>query len=332
MIKVKLSTTTPEWPLLRQTPDSKGIWNGCQFYADQDIEDCDYWVVYEGVRETEKALCSPENTILITAEPFIEHYPSKFLVQFKTVVTFHRNIKHPNMIFSQPGLPWHVGRRVINGKNVGFSKDYNELKAIKHFKKDELIAVISSNKTFYSGHVKRLKFVRKLARQERFDIDIFGRGINDIEDKWNAIARYKYHVAVENSTYPDYFTEKLTDAFLGGSYPFYYGCTNIFDYFPKGSLAVIDINNFEKTIEIIDNAIRNEFYERSIEKIQAARDLVLDKYNIFPLITNLISSTQPKESKDREVVKIEPARKFRDLSTRMINKVKINANRLRAKL
>lgn len=332
MIKVKLSTTTPKWPLLRQTPNSKGIWNGCQFYVDQDIEDCDYLVVYEGVLETEKALCAPENTILITAEPFSEHYPSKFLAQFKTIVTFHRNIKHPNVIFSQPGLPWHVGRRVINGKNVGFSKGYNELKAIKHFKKDKLIAVISSDKAFYPGHVKRLKFVRKLAKQERFDIDIFGRGINDIEDKWDAIARYKYHVAIENSTYPDYFTEKLTDAFLGGSYPFYYGCTNIFDYFQKGSLAVIDIINFERAIEIIDNAMRNEFYEKSIEKIQAARDLVLDKYNIFSLITNLINSAQSKENKDRELVTIEPARKFRSLGTRVINKIKLNANRMRAKL
>jgi len=332
MIKVKLSTMTPEWPLLRQTPDSKGIWNGCQFYVDQDIEDCDYWVVYEGVLETEKALCSPENTLLITAEPFSAHYPPKFLAQFKTVATFHRDIKHPNVIYTQPGLPWHVGRRVINGKNVSFSKDYNELKAIKHFEKDKVISVISSDKAFYPGHVKRLKFVRKLARQKHFDIDIFGRGINDIEDKWDAIARYKYNIAIENSTYPDYFTEKLTDAFLGGSYPFYYGCTNIFDYFPKGSLTLIDINNFEKAIETIDNSIRNKFYEKSIKKIQAARDLVLDKYNIFPLITDLINSIQPKESKDQELVTIEPARKFRSLSTRMVNKIKVNANRLRAML
>jgi hypothetical protein len=251
---------------LRQTPDSKGIWNGCQFYVDQDIEDCDYWVVYEGALKTEKAPCIPENTILITAEPFSWHYPSKFLAQFKTVVTFHRNLKHPSVIFSQPGLPWHLGRRIINGKNVGFSKDYNELKAKKHLKNDYLIAVIPSDKAFYPGHVRRLKFVRKLARQKRFDIYVFGKGINDIEDKWNAIARYKYHVAIENSTYPDYFTEKLTDAFLGNSYPFYYGCTNIFDYFPKGSLTVIDINNFEEAVEIIDNAMRNEFYEKSIEK------------------------------------------------------------------
>ncbi|MEM2117722.1 MAG: glycosyltransferase family 10 [Candidatus Bathyarchaeia archaeon] len=330
MLKVKLSTMTPEWPLLRQTPDSKGIWNGCQFYVDQDIEDCDYWVVYEGVLKTERTFCPLENIILITAEPFSGHYPQKFLAQFKRVVTFHRDIKHPNVIYSQPGLPWHVGRRVINGKNISFTKDYNELKAIKHFEKDKLIAVISSDKTFYSGHVKRLKFVKKIAKQKRFDIDIFGRGINEIEDKWDAIARYKYNIAIENSTYPDYFTEKLTDVFLGGSYPFYYGCTNIFDYFPEGSLTVIDINNFDEAIEIIDSAIKNKLYEKSIEKIQAARDLVLDKYNIFPLITNIINSTHPSKNKDRKLVKIEPARRFLSLSTRVINKIEVNVNRLRA--
>jgi hypothetical protein len=79
----------------------------------------------------------------------------------------------------------------------------------------------------------------------------------------------------------------LTNAFLGDSYPFYYRCANIFDYFPKGSLAVIDINNFEEVVEIIDKAMRNEFYEKSIEKIQTAHGSVLNKYNFFPLITNL---------------------------------------------
>ena len=49
MYKIKISTQFPEWPLLRQTPGSKGIWDNCQFFVNQDVEECDMWVVYEGL-------------------------------------------------------------------------------------------------------------------------------------------------------------------------------------------------------------------------------------------------------------------------------------------
>jgi len=331
MIEVKLSTISPEWPWTRQTPGSRGVWQGCQFYADQDIKECDYWVVYEGIHETQKTLCPSENTILITAEPSTTHYPQKFMKQFNTVVTFHRKLKHPNIIYSQPGLPWHVGRKVRNDKNISFSKNYEELKEIKDFKKNKLISVVVSNKTFYPGHIKRLKFVKKLAEQNLFEVDIFGRGIRDIEDKWDAIAGYKYHIALENSTQPDYFTEKLTDAFLGSAYPFYYGCPNILDYFPKDALTPIDVDDFEKTIEIIHKTMNDDRYEKSIEKIQIARDLVLDKYNVFALITDIIKRTS-SHNKKRELVTIVPASKYQSINMRAIAKMKTEIARLRARL
>lgn len=331
MIKVKLSTISPEWPWTRQTPDSRGIWNDCQFYVDQNVKECDYWIVYEGIHETQETHCPAENTILITAEPCTAHYPPKFLKQFKTLATFHRKLKHQNTIYTQPGLPWHVGRKVKNDKSIFFSKNYDELKKIKTFKKSKLASVVVSNKTFYPGHIKRLKFVKKLAEQNLFDVDVFGRGIRDIEDKWDAIAEYKYHIVLENSTYLDYFTEKLTDAFLGGTYPFYYGCPNISDYFPKGSLTPIELDDFEKTIRIIDKTMRDNCYEKSVENIQIARDLVLDKYNVFALITDLIKRT-PVQSKKRELVTIVPANKYQSVSMRAIAKMKTEIALLRARL
>jgi len=311
---------------LRQTPNSKGIWDGCQFFVDQDIRECDYWVVYESLCGTQKTLCPPGNTILVTAEPFCVHYPPKFLKQFGTLVTFHRDIECPNVIYNQPALPWHVGI-----KARGFSKDYDELKSIKDLRKDKTISVITSNKAFYPGQLKRLEFVRKLAKQDRFEVDIFGRGIRDIEDKWDAIARYKYHIAIENSRYPDYFSEKLTDAFLGGSYPFYYGCTNIEYYFPESSFTPIDINDFERSVEIIDHAIRGSRYEESIDKIRIARELVLDKYNIFPTIANIIKQRSSQSSENKQTVTLTPARDCQSFAVRAMNRINTEIFLLRSK-
>ena len=331
MITVKISTIDGVWPWTKQTPNERGVWDDCQFYVNQGIEECDYWVVLDGLHDTQKANCSPENTILITGEPYSKlHYPPKFLKQFGTVVTFHRDIKHPNIIYSHPSEQWAVGRNVNDPKDgLKTIKTYDELKLLKDFRKDRTISVITSNKAFYPGHLKRLEFVRKLAKQDRFHVDVFGLGIREINDKWDALAKYKYHIALENTRYPDYFTNKLTDPFLCGCYPFYYGCTNIQDYFPQGSLSPIDIGDFEKTVETIDKAIKSNRYEESVDKIRTARELVLDKYNAFPTIANIIKRRPLKNNKQE--VTLVPARELQLFSVRAIAKVKREIFLLRTK-
>lgn len=299
MIKIKLTTSFTGWPLLvRQTLGSKGIWGNCQFFENQDVKECDFWVVYEGLLKLERTICPPANTILITGEPSsIKEYNKKYLSQFGTVITFHRGLEHPNIINTHPSMPWRVGMRIENTNNISYSKAYGELKAIKRINKDKLISVISSNKTITEGHRKRLYFVEKLARHFGPRLDVYGFGVRAVADTWDAISRYKYYIAIENSSFHNYWTEKLSDAFLCGSYPFYHGCPNIHDYFPEGSLTCIDINDLEKSVAIIEKAIENRQYEESINEINDARDMVLDKYNLFPMLCDLFNNINPGTNK-----------------------------------
>ena len=55
----------------------------------------------------------------------------------------------------------------------------------------------------------------------------------------------------------NWFTEKITDIYLGYTCPIYYGCPNIDSYFDKGSFISIDIDNYSDSFEIIDKAINN---------------------------------------------------------------------------
>src|SRR6185436_3361227 len=130
-------------------------------------------------------------------------------------------------------------------------------------KKDKVLSIVVSNKTFTKGHKKRFDFLQKIEKELGDTIDIFGFGFKTIEDKWDAIAPYKYHIAIENASYNDYWTEKLSDAFLGQTHPIYYGCPNIYDYFPKNSLSVIDIEKPDEAIEKIKGIIRSNTYEES---------------------------------------------------------------------
>lgn len=303
MIKVKLSTDFPYEPIIRQTPGRRGIWGNCQFITDSQVHDCDFWVIYNGVMHHETAYCPPQNTILITGEPpSILDYPPAYAMQFSRVVTCHANIPHPRLILNQTGLCWHVGRVLININNreSRVNLDYDDFKRMHSFHKPKLMSVITSSKDFTEGHHKRLNLVRRLKEYFGADIDVFGRGIREVDDKWDAVSPYKYHIALENSSYPHYWTEKLADAYLAGAYPIYYGCPNLEDYFPNGSYTRINVDDVEGTIRTIENCIREQRYEASQDKIMEARNLVLDKYNIFALIAEL--TRQPTGGRKKIVV------------------------------
>ena len=283
MITVKVSNQFPSWPLLRQTPGSSGVWGNCRFLVNDNTEECDFWVVYDGLLQSETVRCPTRNTIFVTGEPpGLKRYSTEFLGQFAGIITCHKNIEHPHVIRTQQSLPWHMGRRVKNEVNLSFSKDYDELKGLESYKKTKLISIISSNKNQSVGHRERLAFVRAIERYPDFEIDIFGRGIRDIEDKWDAIADYKYHIVVENGSYADYWTEKLADAYLGGAYPFYYGCPNLSDYFPENSYTPIDINDIDLSVKTIREAVKEDLYGKSAQALRIAKDLVLNKFNFLP--------------------------------------------------
>ena len=267
----------------------------------EDIEECDFWVVYEGLLHQEKARCPQENTIFITGEPpSFRKYDSAFLRQFATIITCHRNLEHKGVIYTQQALNWAVGRSVVrNAAKYPFTLDYDALKSMTRFEKDRPLSVISSDKAFSEGHRKRIAFVRGLRRHFGAKIDVFGRGLNEVQDKWDAIARYKYHIVLENSSYADYWTEKLSDAYLAGAYPLYYGCPNILDYFPKVSLTSIDINQPQAALSTIEETIQKNQYEKSINEIMLARNLVLDEYNLFAFLAKYCESLKIWNRKER---------------------------------
>ena len=310
MIKVKL--TYPHWPIERQTPAHKGVWGNYHFYCNTPVDKCDYWVVYEGVEgKSEKTICPRENTIFVTGEPpSIKTYKKEFLDQFATIITCHHDIPHRNPIFQQTGLPWHVGRRQKNHINLEFTKDYDELVSLTDFKKDKLLSAVVSSKKDTPGHQDRLNFIKNLKDHFGESIDIFGRGINEIEDKWDALSRYKYHIALENSFFNHYWTEKLSDAFLAGCHPIYYGCPNIDQYFSLQSLTRIDIKNPQKAISIIEKCINDSTYEKAMRIIEVEREKILNKYNFFPMICDHINKVHEQTaqfSSKKIKIKKEPS-------------------------
>jgi hypothetical protein len=290
MSRIKLNHLFPDQAWERQTPGGKGLWEDHSFHSNDDIDECDYWVVYGNVPGPQTCICPPENVIFICGEPpGWEILSPKFLAQFAAVVSCHRRLKHKRSLHLQQALPWHAGiaynantRRYDPQK----AQTYDELATAQPVK-TKLASVICSNMGILPGHHVRRIFVDRLQEALGDEIDLFGRGIRDFSDKWDVIAPYRYHIAIENSSVANYWTEKLSDAFLAEAYPIYSGCPNIDRYFAKEALSTIDITDTRAAISTIKQIIGSDIDRQTLDIRREAKRLVMNKYNLFPFILSL---------------------------------------------
>ena len=189
-----------------------------------------------------------------------------------------------------------------------YTKDYDELAAPPEIPKTKLLSVISSDKAQTAGHRRRLDFVRRLQEHFGDDIDVFGRGLRPFADKWDVLAPYQYHVALENSEFPDYWTEKLSDALLAGAYPFYGGCPNIGEYFPDAVLSRLDLSDPAGAIRTIERGMAEDRFEATEAARREAARRLLDEYNLFPTLEKIIHDT--RQSLPARPVRIQPQAGF----------------------
>jgi hypothetical protein len=285
MIRVKITANTLD-PFIRQTTGRRGIWNDMEFVFDErDEGPFDAWVVLENMAGVSQARCPKSNTVFVTYEPpSIRGYDDAFLRQFGTVLSFRTDLRHRNRVRTHPLLPWWIGTCGGHaGKQV--TKDYDALKNVDLSQKQKAISCVCSDKAATPDHRKRLNFIRSLKDRLGERLQIFGPGFRDWPaewpDKWDSIAPYQYHLAIENSSHPDYWTEKVADTFLGGAFLIYWGCPNLGDYFPTESFLTVDRDDPDATAEAMNNLLDSARYDKSGPAIAEARRLVLDDYNLF---------------------------------------------------
>ena len=319
MINIRLTPYRPKLGTIysRQTKGHSLISLDGQFRFwlgdDPQMPEPDFWVVQgKGVRSGEHCRVAPENTILLTTEPqSVLVYPQRYLDQFGAVYTCQEQTRHHNVHFSPAILPWFIGfSEDAQGNITSCSLDYDKLKLMLIPKKTKLLSVITSNKAFTQGHIDRLHFVKRLKAHYGDRLDVFGHGFCDFDDKWEVLSQYKYHLVIENSSQLYYWTEKMSDCLLAGTFPFYYGCTNMADYVPRQAFEPIDIHKPEEAISIIDREIAADRYKQSHSALLEAKRLMLDKYNMFEYIADICRGMDP--SLPKRDVTIMPCRSSQD--------------------
>lgn len=291
---MKVMTTIPSGVLRRQLPDEAPEWGNCRFSLDPGDRDYDWLVVYDDLpakrgearkHRHEVLACPASHTLLTTSEPSsIKHFGDTYVRQFGCVLTSQEAwaLPHPERIFSQAGLHWFYGL------GAQHTITFNDL--VAHPPQDkthDLAMVFSPKRMRHTLHRQRFDFMQKLM-QLMPEMHIYGRGARPLDDKADALDAYRYHVAIENYIGPHHWTEKLSDAFLGLTLPFYAGCTNASDYFPAESFIPIDIKDPAGAARIIRQAIADGEYEKRLPAIIEARRRVLYEHNFFAIVSREI--------------------------------------------
>ena len=271
-----------------------------EYIFDNECKEYDWLIVYDdlpsinGERHSmrkESLACPAENTIFIMAEPHkVKKYGYSFLDQFGHIVSCHPQKLSPQekTIHHIPGLVWYYAHPFYPKTESEKNLTHDEILNLESPTKTKLISsVCSAKKMRKTLHSKRIQFTKNL-QKEIPELDVFGLGTNPINDKKDAIDSYKYHLVIENTIHENYISEKLTDAFLGLSFPFYIGAPNVSDYFPKNSFLQLDINDTAGSLKKIKEAIISQTYEKNIEAIKQAKKMVLDDYNIFTIVEKII--------------------------------------------
>ena len=316
MKRIKLSIALDNEKCNRQLPGGGLVWKDYEFLINQPCDEADYWVVYsKGNRQEETCKVAPQNTLFITGEPdSVYHYSKGFVNQFGKVVSCQKGLRHKNLVYSQPAQPWHIGKQTVRNQETGkenqeaveYTQTYDTLK-VSAPEKTKLMSIITSNKAFTKGHRERIEFVKKLKEHYGDQLDLFGWGFNPFDNKWDVIAPYKYHIVIENCCTPHYWTEKLADSYLGNAFPFYIGCENIDEYFDKDAFIQLDIHNVEAAIKIIDKALADDVATKRADVVEKAKQLVLDKYNLFNVIVENLQEMDASASKRNVTLKPDTA-------------------------
>lgn len=314
MISAGFIASVSNWRWTRQFPGRVPRWGEVAFEFECSTQTCDIMFVHNGIHDDKIVETNTKYLVFLATEPpNVKQYHPDFLDQFDLVVAWRPNIKHNNLLIRFLPYAWYLGAWDQNYELLQKPLGYDDFIGKSPAKKNKLLSVVSSNKTLSEQHKARLEFVRRLKRYFGDEIDFFGRGINEFGDKSDVLEQYRYHIAIENIALPNYWTEKLCDPLLSGTYPIYYGCPNIQDYFGTDILSQIDIYDFDSSVATIRKLIDSDVAEKSAHHLQHAKHKVLNEFNLFAVLADIAAHAMENvlaKKMPHKTVKIYPERYY----------------------
>ncbi len=291
--------------LKKNTPNNKAIWKNIE--GTNNINMCDYIVILDDLDKTLlqkgekyfKTIIKTPNKII-----FFQRENSHFLHQRRKSWFINNILPSVNKKYSYE----HKFLYTFTPANF-LNMSYDELKQLQNNRKKGISCIVST-KNIHRNYQKRINFIRQYSKKYPGAIDIFGKGWSKIElgnnykgelgnyhrhdqnktlSKFDGLYGYNYSICLENFPNDCIVSEKITDALLSWCMPIYWGSKYTNKYFPEDAFHLIDLNDpnvYEKIYKISQTPIS----EKNITAIKQARNIILDKLNIWEQIYQIINN------------------------------------------
>ena len=289
----------------KQTPQHDGIWQNVQFHS-QDESGCSWLCVFDQPHRHWTTSVPKERRILVIPEPKnVKIYPISYLNQFHHVMSpYKKPLSYQGQWYRSPPLfIWLYGAPIMpptkdyRKETINLAKVASWKAIARPKKKTQCLSAISTRKFLTTLQIWRQDLIFALQQEFGDAFDVFGRGYRFISDKADALDAYRYHLVLENNQDDHFWTEKLSDAYLAECYPIYVGCSNLHDYFPKQSYSTIETRNIPKAVSMVKDIIASNLWQKNHKHILTAKRLVMERYNLFPFIANIINHNQHLQEK-----------------------------------
>ena len=267
---------------IKQTPNVSGKWKNIEVTS--NLTESDYLVIQDHCDEDLLNKFPKEKRLYFSREAMDDQSIKKYYGR----VMMYSYWNDTGFLWTK----WHY-----MNMSCGIHKTYDELvvEDSNPYDKNKLLSCIQSDKQFTEGHKLRHNFLANFIKTTPELIDLYG-GIsfrNKIlkdDDKFYALSNYKYCLSFDNQdTIKSFFGTQFTDSILYWTVPIYWGGANLDRFFPKDSYIQIDIRKSGELDRVID-IINNDDYESRLPALKEARELILNKYNMWPMLDEIINT------------------------------------------
>ena len=284
--------------LFRQLPLNSKFRRIFTTHPDEKV-DFAFFLHHSSVRKPFRIGLPRERIAYVSMEPSESHcgVSPGFLSQFGIVVTADTQCEHEHVIYENIHT-WWAGLDVLvqHGRHVISSeadKDYSYFKGLDILPVNRnTLSVISSSKDILPGHQFRSNIISRIrCRSDLVNATIWGYNGIPFSDKVSALRSSPFHLSIENTVLPGYWTEKLADPLLCGTRPIYIGDPFIANKFPPLSVATISPHlDPDLIVENISKIIQYPDLYFEPHALLSAKRLILSKYNVFSRLYDIANS------------------------------------------
>ncbi len=191
---------------------------------------------------------------------------------FTKVYSFDKEVveKCPNAEAFYFGSSWVLTN--VQGQQIGMKDEYHNCFKLKN---EFELSFIHSAKKELPGHVLRHSILPLLEKEHPFRLN-FPK--ERIATKIPLFEKAMFHIAIENSRYENYITEKIIDCFMTYTIPVYWGCPNIGEHFDKH--GIIQFDTKEELAEIL-HSLSPEDYTSRMEAVKKNYAIARENYAFF---------------------------------------------------